>query len=59
VVAEPKEQSLSAADVAEEEDAGAAAAAQPDSRARATVARGIGQDEVMVGQGETRPAPSK
>ena len=37
----------------------APAAAQPDSRARATVARGIGQDEVMVGQGETRPAPSK
>jgi len=58
VVAEPKEQSLSAADVAEEE-AGAAAAAQPDSRAKATVASGIGQDEVMVGQGETRPAPSR
>ena len=59
MVAERKEQSLSAAAVAEEEDAGAAAAAQPDTRARATVASGIGQDEVMVGQGETRPASSR
>jgi hypothetical protein len=59
VVVERKEQSLSAADVAEEEDAGAAAAAQPDSRAKATVASGVGQDDVIVGQGETRLAPSR
>lgn len=59
MVAERKEQSSTPAGVAEEEDTGAAAAAQPESRVRAVATRAIVRDEVMVGQGETMPAPSR
>ena len=59
MVAERKEQSSASAGVAEEEDPGSAAAAQPESRVRAVATKAIVRDEVMVGQGETRPAPSR
>ena len=59
MVAERKEQSRSGS-AAEDEDAGGAAAAQPESSVRATVTSGVRlRDEVMVGQGETMPAPSR